>query len=122
VNAIEQARQAYGPRQHHIRTPRAIEVQAIQDITARLRRPDQDFPSLVNAVQDNRRLWNILAMDVASANNSLPQGLRAQIFYLAEFTNQHSSKILKREADTSALVEINLAVLRGLTATPGRSQ
>lgn len=122
MNAIEQARQAYGPRQHHIRTPRAIEVQVIQDITSRLRRSNQSFQNLVSAVQDNRRLWNTLAIDVASANNNLPKELRAQIFYLAEFTTQHSSKILRKEADTSALVEINMAVLRGLNASSGGPQ
>jgi len=120
VNAIEQAQKAYGPAQHHIRTPRAIEVQLFSDITSRLNRPGQSFPSLVTAINDNRRLWTILAADVADGDNTLPQALRAQIFYLAEFTDHHSRKVLQRKADVSALIDINMAILRGLNENRGQ--
>lgn len=119
MNAIEQAHQVYGFAQHHIRTPRAIEVQLISDITSRLNREDQPFHDLVAAIDDNRRLWRTLAIDVADNENTLPQELRARIFYLAEFTNLHSSKVLRREADAGPLIDINMAVLRGLNGDRG---
>ena len=119
MNAIEQAQKAYGPAQHHIRTPRSIEVQLFNDITARLKRTDQSFAALADAIQDNRRLWTTLAIDVADSQNTLPQQLRAQIFYLAEFVTHHSSKVLQRKADASALVDVNMAVLRGLNGNRG---
>ncbi len=55
-----------------------------------------------------------MAADVADNLNSLPAPLRAQIFYLAEFTEQHSTKVLNGKADSDVLVEINTAILRGL--------
>jgi flagellar protein FlaF len=46
--------------------------------------------------------------------------LRARIFYLAEFTRAHTRKVLRRTAGPDALVEINLAVMRGLRASEDR--
>ena len=40
--------------------------------------------------------------------------MRAQIFYLAEFTQIHSARVLKREAEPGILVDINTAMMRGL--------
>lgn len=118
MNIIEQARQAYAPTQIAIRTDRAIEAQLFGQITAKLRKSlvqeRVDFPFLVNALHENRRLWATLAASVAAKDNSLPDALRAQIFYLAEFTNQHTSRILQGQADTQALIDINTAVMRGL--------
>ena len=77
---------------------------------------------LVTAIHENRRLWTILAGDVADDGNTLPEQLRAQIFYLAEFTGQHSAKVLSGKAGVEILIEINMAVMRGLrqqeAATP----
>jgi flagellar protein FlaF len=55
-----------------------------------------------------------MAVDVADKDNSLPSSLRAQIFYLAEFTELHSSKVINEDANVDVLIEINTAVLRGL--------
>ena len=118
MNAIEQARQAYAPTQVSIRTDRSVEAQLVSQITARLRRAASaqpfNFPALVAAVHDNRRMWTAMAADVADGDNGLPKALRAQIFYLAEFTEHHSRRILRRDADATALIDINTAVLRGL--------
>ena len=118
MNVIEQARQAYAPTQMSIRTDRSIEAQLVSQITARLRRAaaanPPNFSVLVAAIHDNRRMWTAMAADVADGDNGLPSALRAQIFYLAEFTEQHSRRVLRRDADTTALIDINTAVLRGL--------
>ena len=120
MNAIEQARQAYAPTQVSIRTDRSVEAQLVSQITARLRRAataqPMNFPALVAAVHENRRMWTAMAADVADGDNGLPRSLRAQIFYLAEFTEHHSKRILRREADVTALIDINTAVLRGLNS------
>lgn len=118
MNVIEQARQAYAPTQIAIRNERSIEAQLISQVTARLRNAEKsdppNFPALVSALHDNRRMWTTMAADVADQENALPRGLRAQIFYLAEFTEHHSRLVMSREADTAALIDINTAVLRGL--------
>jgi flagellar protein FlaF len=55
-----------------------------------------------------------MAADVADSLNSLAPQLRAQIFYLAEFTELHSKKVLRGEATAEVLIEINTSILRGL--------
>lgn len=120
MNVIDQARHAYAPTQAPIRTERAIEAQLIGQITARLKRaavdPSKNFPELADALLENRRMWTTLAVSVADTDNTLPPALRAQIFYLAEFTEQHSQKILRRSGETDVLIEINTAILRGLNS------
>lgn len=118
MNVIEQAQQAYAPTQVATRTTRSVEAQLISQITARLQKLSngnpQDFPKLVAALHDNRRMWNTMAIDVADKGNALPKELRAQIFYLAEFTEHHSQQVIRGKAETSALIDVNMAVLRGL--------
>ncbi len=116
MNVIEQARQAYAPSHTPLRTPRAVEEQLISEITGRLSNADTDFPHKVAAVHDNRKMWTALAVDVLDPDNGLPAELRAQLFYLAQFTDRHSQKFLRGEADLTPLVDINTAVLRGLRA------
>ncbi|SFT96306.1 flagellar protein FlaF [Sedimentitalea nanhaiensis] len=72
------------------------------------------FTSLAEALHDNRKLWNIFAIDVADPGNSLPKDLKARLFYLAEFTNHHTSKVLARQASVEPLLEVNTAIMRGL--------
>lgn len=76
--------------------------------------PKGSYPALVSALHDNRRMWTTLAADVSDSSNGLPASLRAQIFYLAEFTDLHSQKVMNGTADAQVLIEINTAVLRGL--------
>lgn len=106
-----------------IRTARAIEYDVIARITARLKSADatksSDFPALAAALHENRQLWSTIAADVALPENGLPAGLRAQLFYLAEFTAQYSVRVLSHGADTAPLVEINTSVLRGLRGDAG---
>ena len=121
MNATEQARQAYAPASFPLRTGRSAELQVFTISTARLRAAADggavNFPRLAKAIHENRQLWIRLAADVADENNALSQDLRAQIFYLAEFTNIHSSRVLRGVARVDALIDINTAVMRGLSAT-----
>ncbi|MBV1926144.1 MAG: flagellar biosynthesis regulator FlaF [Rhodobacteraceae bacterium] len=118
MNAISQAQRAYSTASSPIRTTRGTEYDAIARITYKLKTaaakgPD-GFAALVDAMQSNNKMWQIFAIDVADRNNALPKELKAQIFYLAEFTRQHTSKVLARREDVAPLLEINLAILRGL--------
>jgi len=72
------------------------------------------------AVDLNRRLWNLLAVDVLSDENLLPEETRASILSLNEFTRTHSRKVLREEADVRPLIEINAAIMRGLST--GRTE
>ena len=112
------ARATYASPAAPTRTARGIEYDAFARVTHRLKTAiateQGRFAALVRALHDNRSLWMTLAADVAEAENGLPPALRAQIFYLAEFTGLHSSKVLAREATAEVLVAINTAIMRGL--------
>ena len=116
MTAASIAQRAYAPTSASVRTERSIEFEVIARITHRLKRAilDDDFNALASALHENRRLWSILAADVASAENGLPEDLKARIFYLAEFTNQHTRQVLRGEANAASLVEINAAIIGGL--------
>ena len=121
MNIAALARSTYSDALAPIKTERSTEYQIFAQITHRLTKASADdlisFIDLAEAIHDNRRLWTILASDVVDKENGLPAPLRAQIFYLAEFTENHSSKVLSKEATVEALVEINTAVMRGLRAS-----
>ena len=117
MNSADTARRAYGPVGSPTRTARDAEKHVLVQATAALRsasiRPDQ-FPRLAEAIQVNRMLWTRLAGDVAEPTNPLPADLRARIFYLAQFTDHHSRRVLNGDATVEALIEVNTAVIRGL--------
>lgn len=118
MNALQMARTAYATTAP-IRSPRTVEYDAFARITERLRLASANarpFPALAAALAENGRLWTLLAADVADADNGLPETLRARIFFLADFTRLHTRKVLRGTATPDALVDINLAVMRGLRA------
>ncbi|MFN3643120.1 MAG: flagellar biosynthesis regulator FlaF [Gemmobacter sp.] len=108
----------YGQHDTPVRTARGLEYDLFARVTARLKRGwsnrQEDFPGLVAALSDNSRLWSTLAADVASPGNALPAPLRAQLFYLYEFTAAHSRRVLDGTASVEALVDVNTAMMRGL--------
>lgn len=116
MTALTLAQKAYAPNNQSIRTPRSIEFEVIARITHRLKRAIQsnDRKLLIEALYENRRLWNTLAANVADPDNLLPEDLRARIFYLAEFTTHHSRKVLQDQASPVPLLEINAAIIGGL--------
>lgn len=115
MNPAFQARQAYAPGISPLRSARSAELEVVSRITARLgAATGAPFPVLAAALHENRRMWSRFAAAVADDGNGLPAVLRAQIFYLAEFTESHSRKVLAGEGDIAPLVDINAAVMRGL--------
>lgn len=123
MNALNMVKTAYTTAQSPIRTPRSTEYEAFAHITHRLKDASKkgrgSFASLAEAIHANRRLWTLLAGDVADSGNGLPRQLRAQIFYLAEFTNHHSTLVLTGKGDVDVLVEINTSIMRGLRSQAG---
>ncbi|MEO1490896.1 MAG: flagellar biosynthesis regulator FlaF [Pseudomonadota bacterium] len=109
----------------HTGTPREIEYQLFSRITGRLnqaRAQDVAYADLVAALQDNLTLWRTITIDVMDDANSLPPQLRAQLVYLYEFTAAHTRKVLRKDADVTALIEVNASVMRGLRAgDPGKA-
>ena len=114
---MQQAQAAYQDLSGPTKTDRALEYEAIARVTARLKRTNDqisEFGALVSAIDENRNLWRFIATSVSDAENQLPKNLRAQLFFLAEFTSLHSKKVLAKEANATPLIDINLSVMRGL--------
>lgn len=119
MNATALARAAYSGTIAPTAPPRTNEYRAFARVTHRLKSVRTDDPAqfgrLAEALHDNQRLWNLVAVDVAQDRNPLPLQLRAQLFYLAEFTRTHSARILAGKADPQVLVDINTMIMRGLS-------
>ncbi len=122
MNTVALAQNAYKSSTELSHSGKKNEYQIFARITHRLieTQKNLDGPAneLLEAVHENLRLWGILAVDVADAGNGLPKELRASLFYLFEFTREHSRKIIAGTEDASALIEINQMIMRGLAAAP----
>lgn len=118
MNVVERAREGYGRDSQVIRSGRTAEYQTLARISHRLgiaaQNAKRDFPTYISALDENRKLWRVFATDVAHPDNELPANLRARIFYLAEFVEEETRRLMKRDGDISALMEINAAILNGL--------
>ncbi len=116
MNAIAQAQAAYAGSKAPTKTDRSAEYEVIARISYRMKKAIQhdDFPALIDALYENNKLWTALLVDVANPENALPDELRANIAYLASFTQQHSHKVMRKAASAVPLLEINAAILKGL--------
>ncbi len=112
------ARTFYGRPESPQKTTRALEYDLLARITQRLTvawaARHENYGMLMAALDENQRLWSTLAADVAEPGNGLPSKLRAQLFYLYEFTVQHSGAVREGRSSVEVLVDINTAVMRGL--------
>lgn len=119
MNAHSMAVAAYGNPNTAQKTARSAEYEVIARITSRLRRAIDggatSFPALADAMTENRRLWTEFSSDLARSDNQLPDSLKVQLLNLAQFTLTHTNAVLEGRADASVLVEINTAIMRGLS-------
>jgi len=118
VNATSQALRGYADNSGSTRSDRRREYDVIARVTQELRdgavQRKTNFGLFAEALHRNQRLWTALVVDIADVANPLPKELKARIVYLAEFTSQHTGKVLRENASVMPLLEINMAVLRGL--------
>ncbi|MEM6499633.1 MAG: flagellar biosynthesis regulator FlaF [Pseudomonadota bacterium] len=117
MNATTFAQKGYAATAAPVRTHRGAEYLVFQKVTSSLSKAMHSSSTKAQqaeALHDNRRLWSALAVDLASDENQLPQTLRAQLFYLAEFSLLQSAKALQEPQALGILIEINKSVMRGL--------
>lgn len=117
MNTAVLAQSLYAKPNRELGTARSIEYKAFSKVTARLASWNEEtdsFGSLAEALCENQLLWTMLGADVADQGNELPTQLRAQLFYLSEFTNVQTRKIMAGEAKPAILIEINTSIMRGL--------
>lgn len=120
MNVMQRAERAYSDNIAPIKSDSQIEYDAFARISRQLniavQNKKNDFPAFAKALNENRMLWRILAIDVADKANALPQDLRAQIFFLAEFTEAHTKRVLAEGAAIDPLTDLNLSIMRGLNS------
>lgn len=125
MNVHALAQTAYGDPTTVQKSTRSAEYDVISRITARLQKALQTetaaFPKLAEALHENRRLWVELATDLANPGNALPLELRVQLLNLAQFSLRHTEEVLSGRGSADVLVDINLAILRGLSGRDGTS-
>jgi len=66
------------------------------------------------STRSSRRAEYEIIARVTQELRPFPKELKARIAYLAEFTNHQSRRILRNKASVMPLLEINMALLRGL--------
>jgi flagellar protein FlaF len=99
--------------------PRELEYRAFGKATAALVRLKDEKPTaalIAEALEVNRKLWNVLAADCAVPENQLPLTLRGQIISLAMWVSRYSSEVLRDGADVEPLIDINRTMMEGLLA------
>ena len=124
MNALIHSKTGYSRTDATLRPMRSIEYEAFaratQKLSATWKARKTNFPALVQALSDNLNLWSTLAVDVASPGNALPAPLRAQLFYLYEFTDLHTRRIQDGSGGIDVLIDVNTAIMRGLRGDGGK--
>jgi len=118
MNNMNLARQSYKTVQKDMTSDKSVELRVFMSITAQLRAVDASdklqFPALSDAIVENLKLWRILFIDLVNPENTLPLDLKTSLIQLAEFTQNHSRRVLLGEATPEVLVDINDSVIAGL--------
>jgi flagellar protein FlaF len=100
-------------------SPREVEYRAFGRATAQLIRVREEgranLGALAEALDLNRRLWTAMSADCALEGNQLDPQLRASIISLALWVSRYSSQVLREGADINELIEVNRAVMEGLS-------
>ena len=101
-------------------SPRDLEYRAFGQATAalvRIKETRERTPTMVaEAIDINRKLWNVLAADCSAPENQLPLTLRGQIISLAMWVARYSREVLRDGADIEPLIDINRTMMEGLAA------
>ena len=107
--------------------PRDVEYRLIAQVTSALIECEEivdqaatdprKMACLVEALNANKRMWDVFVEDVGMAGNQLPRELRADIVSLGIWVGKESDLILDGRGDLSALISINRAISRGLAGT-----
>lgn len=99
-----------------VRTARDAEYDVFSRVTRMLRQAHEagHGHDLIAAVDKNNQLWTLLASDLADSGNKLPDQVRAGLLSLAGFALRHGHLALSGKVSVEPLIDINMAVMRGL--------
>ncbi len=107
---------------HNANVSGSTEAKALMEAARRLNdareNVAQDVEAYRTALRLNWRLWTIIQCDVASAENALPDELKANIVSLSIFVDRQTLDALSEPAASKlgTLIDINRNVAAGLSA------
>ena len=115
--------QAYNSSQKLGAPASQTEARALLETARRLSVAKEQMENLDEyriALRLNRRLWTIFQADVASDENPLPPGIKANILSLSVFIDKHTVGALTEpeERRLDVLININRNVVAGLLTNP----
>ncbi len=112
------AQMAYTRLGASTRTLRGAEYEVFGKITRKIKETSQgtafQFSELAAALHENRKFWTMLALDVTLPENQLPDEIRSNIVNLNVFVQTHTGKVLRKQGSAKILIDINVAMMRGL--------
>ena len=110
---------AYQQVAQRAETPRDAEYRLFAQVTRALievkSTPRDQVSTWADTLDWNRRLWSTLARECGRDGNALPEDTRAQIISLSMWVRRHTSAVLRREEDVDALIDVNRAMMQGLS-------
>ena len=121
---------AYQTTQLHTASPLTVEIMAFQKVTGALERAQEDARQdlsaqpvlatqrhvrLCDAVHQNSRLWLTLLEDLNSPANRLTAELKGRLASLGATSVRHGRRVISGEATLQLLIDINRAIIAGLT-------
>ncbi|MFM8820786.1 MAG: flagellar biosynthesis regulator FlaF [Phenylobacterium sp.] len=111
---------AYQQAATRAETPRETEFRLFSQVTLALveasRLDPKDISGRISALDSNRRLWSVLAIDCGHADNQLPKELRAGIISLSIWVNKHTSEVVRGQEDIQDLIDVNRMIMQGLSS------
>ncbi len=117
------ARKAYSAVTSRTATDKQIEYALFSDITNALKDvAAQDMPPpavWAEAIDRNLQLWLALSVDLLNPDNRLDPQLRRGLLNLGEMVRRISHRVLSGETDLTEIIEINEAIMAGLSGDPG---
>lgn len=112
------AYKAYGQVTQRTATGRALEVAVFEQITQALQavhdNKGADPAEWGDAIYRNLQLWSIIATDVLSPENALPEDTRAGLFSLSEFVRRTSMQVFAGSEGLADIIEVNRTIMAGL--------
>jgi flagellar protein FlaF len=105
-------------------TTRQIEARLLGDVCRELTTVSEEGiegTRRLEALDWNRRVWMTMTVDCGSPQNPLPVELRAKIVSLGIWVHRYTEDVMWNGADLQPLLDINVAMIKGLTASPAQA-
>jgi flagellar protein FlaF len=101
-------------------SPRSMEYRLFAQVTRALMEcKDKTVRQRIEALDMNRRMWLVLQADLVDGRNQLPNQLKASLISLSIWVERQTSKALASGAGIDALIDVNRAVMEGLSVSAG---